>query len=236
MYKKLDHEDILKKSNHRPWPLPTKPWLYYQEWNEPVFMHWPVEIKDLEPFIPEGLEIDLLDGQAWVSLVAFTIQIKPRFLPAFPMVSTFEEINLRTYVRHKGKSGVYFLSIEGSKRLSCWLARRLSGLPYRFANIVRTEGAFHSLNATAKNKLHLNFSAEKSIRKTSVTDIWLTERYALFHNKKKEIFTYEVHHIPWKLQRINMTKLEIHYPKFQHLIGGYPVLMHYSPGVQVLTF
>ena len=30
---------LLKNSNHRPWPLPEVGWKYYQEWNNALFLH-----------------------------------------------------------------------------------------------------------------------------------------------------------------------------------------------------
>ena len=130
----MSNKEILKQTSHRPWDLPTKTWSFYQEWNNAIFLHWEVNIEELQKFIPEVLEIDLHNGKAYVSLVAFTMEkIRPKHLPSFPPISNFHEINIRTYVKHNNKSGVYFLSIEGGKRLSCELAKAISQLPYRYS-------------------------------------------------------------------------------------------------------
>ena len=122
--------EILQCSSHRPWILPTTPWNYYQEWNNVVFLHWQVDLNELRTFVPTELEIDLFDGSAWVSLVAFTMEnVSPRYLPDFAPISTFDEINIRTYVKHQDRPGVYFLSIEGGNRLSCWIAKHCPGSP-----------------------------------------------------------------------------------------------------------
>jgi uncharacterized protein YqjF (DUF2071 family) len=85
----------------------------------------------LREFVPTDLEIDLFSGKPWVSVVAFTMNnIRPRYLPPFPPISDFHEINIRTYVTKNNKSGVYFLSIEASKKTSSMVSRLVSRLPY----------------------------------------------------------------------------------------------------------
>ena len=62
--------DILNTTEHRPWKMPTESWKFYQEWNNAVFLHWQVELSELEKFVPKELEIDLFEGKPWVSVVA----------------------------------------------------------------------------------------------------------------------------------------------------------------------
>lgn len=229
--------DVLGTHSHRPWPMPQGPWVYYQEWNEAVFLHWPVDASLLQPLIPAGLTLDVLDGSAWVSLVAFTMErIRPRWLPAFPPVSTFPEINIRTYVRKNGKSGVYFLSIEAGNRISCQLARSLSGLPYRFSSMQRDRNQFSSMNRTMGDSLRLVWETGKPLVDKSPVDVWLTERYALFQDDGPHLNAYEIHHVAWPVYKVALQQAEVSYPRLSHLIGGKPARVHYSPGVQVLAW
>ena len=116
--------EILNTTNHRPWTIPTESCKFYQEWNHSIFLHWQVELSELQKFVPKELEIDLFEGKPWVSVVAFTMEkIQPKNLPAFPLISNFDEINIRTYIKSNNKTGVYFLSIEGGTRLSCQIAK-----------------------------------------------------------------------------------------------------------------
>src|SRR3954451_23064859 len=99
------------------------------------------------PLLPAGLTLDLFDGEAWVSLVAFTIKrLRPHFLPSFPPLSNFHEVNMRTYVLRNAKPGIYFLSIEAQKPGSALMAKLVTGLPYVHSKIKRTERSY-----TAKN-------------------------------------------------------------------------------------
>ena len=90
-------QEILKKTEHRPWSLPDANWKFYQEWNDAVFLHWQVDESELKKLVPADLEIDRYEGKSWVSLVAFTMEkVRPKFLPPFPPISNFHEINIRT--------------------------------------------------------------------------------------------------------------------------------------------
>ena len=93
-------KEILNSTAHRPWEIPKESWKYYQEWNRAIFLHWEVELSELQKWVPKELEIDLFEGKAWVSVVAFTMEkIRPKNLPPFSLISNFEEINIRTYVK-----------------------------------------------------------------------------------------------------------------------------------------
>ncbi|WP_083634256.1 YqjF family protein [Saccharicrinis aurantiacus] len=116
--------EILNTTERRPWKMPTEKWKFYQEWNNVIFLHWQVELSELKKFVPKELEIDLYGGKPWVSVVAFTMEkIRPKNLPSFALISDFDEVNIRTYVKANNKTGVYFLSIEGGKKLSCKVAK-----------------------------------------------------------------------------------------------------------------
>jgi len=230
-------KEILQIKAHRPWDIPKKPWQFYQEWNKAIFLHWEVELSDLEKLVPKEIEIDLFDGKPWVSLVAFTMEkIRPRFLPSFPPISNFDEINIRTYVKMNGKTGVYFLSMEGGKKLSCAVAEGISELPYRFSKTERTENRYQSRNAEFNDNLDLEYTVGKQIQEKTHFDKWLTERYALFQETEKSINQFEIHHVEWPVKEISFNSCVIDYPRFKFLIKRKPDKMQYSDGVQVIAW
>ena len=233
----MKNQDILAATEHRPWPLPSGPWRYYQEWNRALFLHWPVDDGLLRILVPAMLDIDLQEGQPWVSLVAFDMEnIRPRILPAFPPISDFHEINIRTYVRHKDKSGVYFLSIEGGKRISCGIAKSLSGLPYRYSQMSRQENTYRSTNASYGDRFQAEYTIGAPIVQKNALDRFLTERYALFQDHGQTLDCFEIHHIEWPAFQLDLKSLTVQYPRFSHLIQGSPAQVHYSSGVQVLAW
>lgn len=234
---KLTPTEIAAQTKHRPWPLPDGSWKYYQEWNDVVFLHWAADQRELAKWLPPGSEIDLFEGKAWVSAVAFTMQkVRPKNLPAFPPISDFHEINIRTYVKHLGKQGVHFLSIEAGNRVSSAVARKISKLPYRFSYMKRSENMYSSFNDEHVDGLELNYKIGDAITDKAPLDSWLTERYALFQHTEKHINSFDIQHVEWPVFSLELSDSKVHYPRFGKLLSSSPDKVHYSPGVQVLAW
>jgi uncharacterized protein YqjF (DUF2071 family) len=160
-------DDILLETKHRPFDCPTGKWTYYQEWNNALFLHWKVPFEALRKLVPQKLNLDTFDGVVYVSLVAFTMQkIRPRNLPAFKLISDFDEINIRTYVDNDNRKGVYFLNIEAGNQISTFIAKTLSGLPYKKSNIHRTSKNYKSTNVPKNFYLDTEFEVEKEITRS----------------------------------------------------------------------
>lgn len=200
-------------------------------------MHWEVDPQLLRPYIPQEFSLDLFEGKAWISIVAFSMQnIRVRNAPSFPLISNFGEINVRTYIKYKNQAGVYFLSMEAEKMFSAFLSKKLSDLPYEHAQMSLKPSVYQSINKKKNNYFKVSFEALDKIEQPSKIDLWLTERYALFHKFNQEILTYQVHHAPWSLQEVNAENVQIDYPLFNPLINGTPNKIGYSKGTQVLAW
>ncbi len=102
-----------------------------QSWGKLLFMHWRIDPKLLRPLIPAQLEIDTFDGSAWIGVVPFTMWgIRASFLPPIPGTNAFHELNVRTYIHHRGVPSVWFLSLDAASKLAVWGARKFYHLPY----------------------------------------------------------------------------------------------------------
>lgn len=230
-------QEILNTTKHRSCEFPQENWKFYQEWNHAIFLHYQVDLTELKRFVPKELEIDLFNGKPWISVVAFTMEkIRPKNFPCFSPISDFDEIIIRTYVRSHNKAGVYFLSIEGGKFLSCKVAKAISELPYRFSKIKRADKNYQSYNSDYNDKLEIDFTIGKELKTKTELDIWLTERYALFQDAKDAINQFEIHHIEWPINTIQIDRLDIDYPRFTKVFNGLPSKIHYSKGVKVLAW
>jgi len=230
--------DILNATTHRPFQLPAKPWSYYQEWNDVLFLHWQIPYAIIRPLVPQELDIDNIEGKCYISLVAFTMQkIRPAYLPSLSWISNFHEINVRTYVEKDGKKGVYFLNIEAEKELSVLIAKKLTNLPYEKSLIKHSQNNYHSVNSVHKFNLDVQFNLQDAITTKTSLDIWLTERYCLYLSKYNQLYRYQVHHKEWELKSVAIQQLNLQY-KF----GGYNLnnnnfeTAHYSNGVQVIAW
>src|SRR5262245_64517912 len=108
--------EILKVTDHRPFPLANGPWIMRQTWNHLLFAHWRLKPEELRPFVPPALSLDLFDKSAWLAVTPFHMtDIGLRTMPALPWLSHFAELNVRTYVVHKGTPGVFFFSLDAAR-------------------------------------------------------------------------------------------------------------------------
>ena len=76
---------------HRPWPLPARAWLMGQTWYSLLFAHWAVRPEALRPLVPQPLELDLREGQAWLGVTPFVVGgLRLRGTPPLPRLSRYE--------------------------------------------------------------------------------------------------------------------------------------------------
>jgi uncharacterized protein YqjF (DUF2071 family) len=218
----------------------AKRWTWSQHWINLLFLHWRVAADALMPHIPDGLEIDEHDGSGWVSLVLFRLKVRPRWLPFVPGFSTLNELNLRTYVRHRDQPGICFLSIHADNRWAIRIARRLTPLPYHEARIryrqSPEEFSFECQNlAVPQRRLALDFrpAGEPRLAQESSRDEWLLERYRLFiAGARQELQVAEVVHPRWLFQEVESTIVAntIASP-FGLDLSRPPDAVHFSPGL-----
>ncbi len=230
-------KDILQETKHRPYALPPGRWVYYQEWNRAIFLHWKVPVGTLRKCVPQALNLDTFEGDAYISLVAFTMeQIRPRYLPAVSLVSDFHEINLRTYIDNDERKGVYFLNIEAAKHLSVFMAKALSGLPYEKSSIRRTDHQYQSSNRKKGFSLLCDYTVKGRLSDKSTLDRWLTERYCLYLDEGESVYRYDIHHKEWELHDMGIKHLDVDYQLGDFTLSAEPDAVHYSDGVQVLAW
>ncbi|MGH7597707.1 MAG: DUF2071 domain-containing protein [bacterium] len=119
-------------------------------WQNLINLTYRVNPKLLLPDLPRGLELDLLDGKAHVSLVAFAFLDTRVKGCKIPFHINFPEVNLRYYVNCKGKRGVVFLreyvpryciALIADKQYA-FLSRRASGLGNLSDSEIQTQPGF----------------------------------------------------------------------------------------------
>lgn len=82
-------------------------------WESLTFFHWSCPIEEVQRLLPPGLRIEPWEGRAWVGLVPFRMVVKPPIGPALPLLSSFPETNVRTYVTGPdGEPGIWFFSLD----------------------------------------------------------------------------------------------------------------------------
>ncbi|HST12596.1 MAG TPA: DUF2071 domain-containing protein [Terriglobales bacterium] len=197
----------LESVAHRPWPLPSGPWVMAQSWHDLLFAHWPIAPRTMRPLIPPQLELDIFDKQCWVGVVPFRMSgVRARGFPAIVGTSRFPELNVRTYVTYGGKRGVYFFSLDAANRLAVKTARLLYHLPYFYAemgsNDTGDEIVYRSKRKHGEAEFRGRYRAVSAVqvRAPHSLEHWLTERYCLYAVFKEKVYRGEIHHQPWPLQ------------------------------------
>lgn len=178
-------------------------------WDRLLFAHWPVAAAPLQAMLPEGLTLDTFQGQAWVGVVPFFMEDTGlRLFPSVPGVSSFAELNVRTYVRVGERRGVWFFSLDAASAFAVKAARAIYHLPYFHAEMEssrlgdridyesrRLEGPPATFAGEYGPSGPVFTSAPGSLEE------FLTERYALFSVKPGgALLTADVVHVRWPLQ------------------------------------
>jgi uncharacterized protein YqjF (DUF2071 family) len=180
-------------------------------WLDLLFAHWPVPIDALRPLIPADLEIDTYEGDAWLGIVPFRMEdVAPRGLPALPSVGAFAEVNVRTYVRHGDRPGVWFFSLDAASRIAVEGARRFFRLPYFWAamSVVRDGDAIEYRSDRRDHRarpgsLQVRYRPIGPVQRAEPgsLDDWLTDRRRVFTSDAAgRILRTEIRHAPWPLQ------------------------------------
>jgi uncharacterized protein YqjF (DUF2071 family) len=193
--------------------------------------------------VPAALEVQEFDGTSWIGLVPFRMTgVMRRHLPNMPWISAFPELNVRVYVEHGGKPGVWFLSLDATNPLAVWAARRFFFLPYfraRMSHKPHDEGfAFASwregaaFDATYRSTSDIYHSSPGSL------EHWLTERYCLYAlDPAGQLWRNEVHHVPWPLQSAESSILKNSMFAFHGLsVEGSAALLHYARRLDVVVW
>ncbi len=186
-----------------------------QHWSDLLLLHWPVPPEILRPTIPDDLELDLFEGQAWASVVGFHLSgLRMRPVRWFQW-GDFDEVNLRTYVKTAdGKRGVWFHSLDSTDVFAVLGARILYGLSYRSAKIEKsltdqsisyqstTHGIFGKIPARLDAQLDESVGTSKIAREP--LDRFLLERYRFWARRKigERSSSAQIRHRPYDAVRL----------------------------------
>jgi uncharacterized protein YqjF (DUF2071 family) len=218
-----------------------------QTWVDLLFAHWRVPEEALRAVVPSQLPIDTYDGSAWIGITPFCVRgLRLRGTLPAPVLSTFPELNVRTYVSLEGKPGIYFLSLDADSCAAVQAARRSYRLPYFRSRIEVDqggEGIAYDLMRTSDDGPPAYFKArygpkgeELPIRDGSL-ERWLTERYCLYTlDDEQRIQRGDIHHPPWPLHeaRAEIETNTMAMP-FGIELEGEP-LLHFSPRQDVVIW
>lgn len=190
------------------------------EWRKLIMANYAVAPELLQPYLPYGTELDLWNGTCYVSLVGFLFRkVRLKGLPV-PFHTSFPEVNLRFYVRHKGtdgwRRGVVFIREFVPLPAITLVANTIYGEPYQTLpmqhQLIEKEDCLEISYSWRKRGWHsLSVVADKSaipIAEGSEEE-FITEHYWGYTKRTvQRTDAYEVVHPRWEVYPIQAYTIE----------------------------
>lgn len=185
-------------------------------WENLIMANYEVNSELLKPYLPPGVELDDYDNKTLVSLVGFMFKQSRVFHIPIPFLGTFEEINLRFYVKRVEngvvKRGVVFINESVPNKWVAWLANKLYqehyiALPTNSS--VQVSGSEKQVRyewemAKEWNYIQVNASQNTLPMKEGSIEEYIFEHYfgytKLHHGLSQE---YRVNHPRWEVHQIH---------------------------------
>ena len=213
-------------------------------WRELLFANWPLPPETVAAHLPDALDVDTFEGEAWLSVVPFTnAAVRPRGVPERFGVD-LPELNLRTYVEVDGTPSVYFFSLDAEGIAGVLGARLFHHLPYYYARITH-ESRGHR-NRFVNHRRHpgarpADFRASYEPTEgevetgTGTLADFITERYRFYTEAPDGTVRYSnVSHDRWPLSRADVTIEENSLFRANGFADPESDPVHfYSPGVRI---
>jgi uncharacterized protein YqjF (DUF2071 family) len=180
-------------------------------WENIIMVNYEIAPEILMPYLPNGVELDLFDGRAYVSLVGFMFKDTKLFNIPIPKLGTFEEINLRFYVTRTEdgitKRGVVFINETIPYKIVAWMANKLYNEHY---TVVPTK---HSIT---KDVINQQLKFEWFLNK-KWNSIYLENRMSShqMQNDSLEKFIYEHYYGYTKIDSLVTEEYRLHHPSWK---------------------
>ena len=174
-------------------------------------LNYAVDPAVLAPLVPRGVELDLWQDGAVVSMVGFLFRNTRMLGCAVPFHRDFEEVNLRFYVRRRvgteWRRGVTFVREIVPRRAIAWTARALYNEPYLALPMRHTHGVtddartfeyawqferkWHALGAEVEGEPH-------ALRPGSEEEFIFEHYWGYTAQRDRGTVEYEVEHPRWR--------------------------------------
>jgi uncharacterized protein YqjF (DUF2071 family) len=235
----IRQRDALRETAHRPWELPRGRWLVAQTWEDSLFAHWRVPAEVLQAHLPPSLQVDEHDGSGWVGVHAFRVEcVRLHGTLPVPWLSSFSQLNVRTYVRAGTKPGLWFFSLDTPSTVAAETARLVYRLPWRTCRLElrRREGRLEVSASRPEGRVFAARAAPQGAAAAAPPgslEHFLFERYCLY-GREEGLQRAELHHRPWlvrpALGGVDLSTLA------QPALDGPPATLHAAEPQDVLAW
>ncbi len=186
------------------WYEPHRPFLTAR-WSQLCLVNFEVNPTWLESFVPAGLQLEVVDESAFVSLAALHFREVRVLGVSWPGYRSFPQLTLRFQVRSQERRGVTTVRDFAPSKLPCWVARQLYGQPYKAAELSSRrrsdEIAWTLLWGGEENRLE--FTLAKTVQApTSEDSFFLEHKWGYSVLPDGRLQESKVLHPPWTTRRV----------------------------------
>jgi uncharacterized protein YqjF (DUF2071 family) len=197
---------------------PIRPVFLTAHWSHLINITYRVDESLLKPHLPDGLELDIYEDSAHVSLVAFDFLRTRVKGMTIPFHVNFPEINLRFYVRYGEKVGVVFIKEFVPRFWIAWVARTIYNEPY--SSISMNSSVKYTDSAVEVHHRFLDYTIHAHASKSLYTpEVKSAEHHFKEHDlgfgrtKKGRTLAYGVDHPLWRIYRNPRVRLNLDFGK-----------------------
>jgi uncharacterized protein YqjF (DUF2071 family) len=188
------------------------------KWLDLVMVNYAVEPDLLAEFVPGGTELDLFDGECYVSLVAFKF-FDTRILNfRIPFHVDFLEVNLRFYVKRESgtetRRGVVFIKEIVPRFAISLIARAFYGEPYETWRMRLDESersySYSWMKGGKTNRVGTEKGANLGIPAENSREEFIIEHYWGYTRRgARRTDEYKVEHPKWNLFEAKNAEVDV---------------------------
>ena len=180
-------------------------------WENLIMANYAIDPEVLKPYLPKGTELDFYNNKTYVSLVGFMFKQTSLFKIPIPFLGTFEEINLRFYVKRiEGdiiKRGVVFINETVPYTIVAWLANKLYKEHY-----IAIPTKNHTINYAANKSIKYDWKINKKWNHLAVN---ITNEQEQMLPESIEEFIFEHYYGYTKINSQLTQEYKVNHPRWQ---------------------
>ena len=223
------------------------------QWRDLAMLNFEVDPGLLAARVPAGCELDAWEGRTFVSVVGFMFRDTRLIGIPIPFHRTFEEVNLRFYVRQRAadgwRRGVVFVKEIVPRFAIARVARALYNEPYVSLpmghEIIEREASRSVRYAWrlrgAENFLRVDVAGKPALITDGSEEEFIAEHYWGYTRQRDgSTIEYQVEHPRWSIWSAKRAELrcdarELYGPEFETLLASQPSSAFLADGSAVVV-
>lgn len=212
-------------------------------------LNYSVDPALLRRFVPADTELDQHNGRTYISLIGFEFNKTHLFGRAIPFHQSFEEVNLRFYVRRRSRRGVVFIRELVPKVAVTVIARLAYGERYSCVSMSHrvdrgAEGVsaeFRWGTGSARCTISVKSQQGEYLPAEGSLSQFITEHYWGYAIRAGKTVEYQVEHPQWKVQDAQSAQFtgaaaSYYGPEFSEVLARPPDSAFLAEGSAVTVF